>query len=312
MNCAKCSKLLGDDEDWPSCSECNGLFHFAPCSLKQATWKKYGEEKQSTWRCVPCRDKREDEKDDDDMSTKDDESNIKDFLKQFKVEIMAEIQTVVTKIEESQDFISSQYEDMKKNLAEMGNKLKELSLLPAKIQKLEQEMEVRDKKIQHLEERLIKQEQYSRIKQIEIRGVQQTDAENTDAITIKVAEKLGVTVKKEDIEISHRLRPTKESPNPAIIVAFSNRKVKNSILEARKNCEIQNKDVFGKEAIDSKIFVGESLSPFYKHLFWRTKTTAKAADYRYVWWNGTTISARKTETSSIIRIKKEEDLSKII
>ena len=78
-------------------------------------------------------------------------------------------------------------------------------------------------------------EQYGRRECLEIRGIPITTDEDTNAIVIKLASKIGVQVKEEDISVSHRLanpqsNNTASSGNcmaPAIIVKFVRRDIRD-------------------------------------------------------------------------------------
>ena len=64
-------------------------------------------------------------------------------------------------------------------------------------------------------------EQYGRRNMVDIGGIPRKKDEDTDDIVFKIAKKLDMTVKKDDIEISHRTSANKDAP---IIVKFISRR----------------------------------------------------------------------------------------
>ncbi|KAH9378911.1 hypothetical protein HPB48_015663 [Haemaphysalis longicornis] len=63
---------------------------------------------------------------------------------------------------------------------------------------------------------------------------------------------------------------------------------------------------------DAKIFGNKNLTARTKHLYWLTKNKATANQYRFVWVRNGKFYAKKDEGMSLIRIKCEADLSKIV
>ena len=69
------------------------------------------------------------------------------------------------------------------------------------------------------------------------------NAECTDDIIIKTcAEELGIDVKQEDLDRSHRLRKVKRNDNKPrpIIVKFARYAVRNKVFSNKKNLRVKN------------------------------------------------------------------------
>jgi len=166
----------------------------------------------------------------------------------------------------------------------------------------------KDNIISTLQNRLNKLEQYTRKDSFEIREVPVTADESTDAIAIKVAEKAGVDLTEQEIQASHRLK-AREGKIPAIIVKLQSRKKRDSIvnntevLKTLKKSDVVHLDEMG----DGRIYIGDSLSPFYRSLLWKAKQRAQEMGYRYVWFRGE-VFARKEKDYPRIKIKNEDDL----
>ncbi|XP_063959079.1 uncharacterized protein LOC129254761 isoform X2 [Lytechinus pictus] len=97
-------------------------------------------------------------------------------------------------------------------------------------------------KVNELSNRLDHIEQYSRRNNIRILGVKVTPEEDTDAVVVDVAKRIGVQMNAVDIDRSHRL-PSRQtsrdelhssSKSPAIIVKFTSFKSKQQMMKHRR------------------------------------------------------------------------------
>ena len=116
------------------------------------------------------------------------------------------------------------------------NEDEKIQLLENRVEILEEEKESQGKEIYDLE-------QYSRRKCLLLHGVVETNAECTDDIIIKTcAEELGIDVKQEDLDRSHRLRKVKRNDNKPrpIIVKFARYAVRNKVFSNKKNLRVKN------------------------------------------------------------------------
>ena len=130
-------------------------------------------------------------------------------------------------IRKSQQFLSDQYEEAKERLATAENKITQLSKenddLTIRTCNLEKDNKLLQMAINDLE-------QYSRRDCVEIKGYEYTANESTDEIVVNVAKKMGLTLTKADISVSHRLNYQAEEHSsfhdlqdllPKIIVSLS-------------------------------------------------------------------------------------------
>ena len=111
-------------------------------------------------------------------------------------------------------------------------------------------------------------ESYSRKDSLRINGipheVNETNQE-LEAKIIRIADKAGVQVKRDDISVTHRLRKDRKGKFPTII-KFSTRRVKDQLFMAKKNL----KGVTGME----EVYISEDLT----RLRFRTLLQAKRAE----------------------------------
>lgn len=208
--------------------------------------------------------------------------------------------SIKAKLEElstSQEFISSQFDQFQDTLKKVIQKQKDA----------DENLIQHNKTIADLTFRLNALEQYSRNTSIEIREVKKTENEDVEKIIIDIAQKMNIALIREDIQAAHRL-PAPDGKNQAIIANLNSRKKRDQILSFKGT--ITNNSLFGGDS-RGKIFIGESLSPYFKELLWKTKMKAKTCNYKFVWFRKSNILARRDEKAPVITIRSSEDLEKM-
>lgn len=206
----------------------------------------------------------------------------------------------LNELEKSQIFISNQYDAIDKKIDSILSLKQDVVMLKNLLQK-------KDEEIKSLENRVLNLEQYSRRSCVEFREVIQAENEDVETIIENAAKILNIPLTRNDIDAAHRLK-TAPGKTPVIIAKFHSRKIRDKFIENKRKT-ITNNDVIGKGS--GKIYIGESLAPYYRELLWKAKMKAKAENYKFVWWKNDTILVRKEEQGPIIRIKTEEDIEKI-
>lgn len=194
--------------------------------------------------------------------------------------------------------ISEQYDDI-------TQKLGIIEALQNKVLQLENGIEKRDKIISELSTRVCHMEQYSRNTCFEIRELEQEKDEDLPSLAIKVASKLGVSLRNDEIQAVHRLKPKQGKITP-IICKLSRQDKCQEIIQNRKKTVVTNQLICGKG--EGKVYIGESLSPFYSKLLWEVRQVVKPYNYKFIWYKRYAIHLRKKEDSQIISITNEEDL----
>lgn len=169
------------------------------------------------------------------------------------------------------------------------------------------ELDAMRKRLADVESRLLLSEQYSRNKNIEIKGIEEAPAENLTDTVCKLGALAGVTIEPDDIEVCHRV-PSKAKPS-GIVVQFAKRQKRDSLIEKARKLRLTNRD-FGNSSA-APVFVNEHLCPILKRLLGMAVAKKKANGWRYVWSRGGKIYAKKSDDSATITIKHELDLDKI-
>ena len=82
-------------------------------------------------------------------------------------------------------------------------------------------------------------EQYSKRDNVIISGVPETSGENTTDIVVDLAAKAGVSINRNDVSTSHRLKNRRRNQPAAIVAKFVRRDTKTSLMRNKKNLRAQ-------------------------------------------------------------------------
>lgn len=216
-------------------------------------------------------------------------------LDDFKRELRAEMRS----LKDSVKHCSDTCDETKQISAELKELRKELS----EVIKLNQTLEAENKR---LAQRVDELEQYSRINNLEIKGVRFTG--DPKIAVQKIGELLGEAVSDEDIDTCHKI-PTRSPGENSIVVRFVRRDKRHRFLAKARKQKLAN-NALGFSGTDP-VFVNEHLTPANKKLLGATVARKKQKSWKYVWTNGGKIFARKTDDSHTIKITCESDLTKM-
>ncbi|XP_077983091.1 uncharacterized protein LOC144437932 [Glandiceps talaboti] len=177
------------------------------------------------------------------------------------------------------------------------------------------------KRVADLEKALEDQNQYSRRENIEIHGIPETNEanENTDATVIRVLQKIDPGITPNNIEVTHRIGrkfterdPSTPKPRPRpIIVKFSGRKIRDSVYKNKKKIINTTTDTLGYTE-KNRIYINENLTPTARKLLKSANEKRKALNYKYLWTRNGFIYVKKFDATTVINIRNEHDLIKIV
>ena len=187
---------------------------------------------------------------------------------------------------------------LKNLLTTTNNKMK------ATFENLEKQKEDSDR----LWEELDNLEQYTCKNSLEIRGIPQDAYPNTEAVVIKVAEALNVTIEPEDIEISHKLKHGR--------VKFCSHKTKSKLYRERtKLKDVRISDLFPSYPItgqqQQRVFIHESLTAYRRNIVDEANKRRRDGTLFSVWTLDGKIFVKTSPDGSPIRIFSAEDLDNL-
>ncbi|KAK8780160.1 hypothetical protein V5799_018501 [Amblyomma americanum] len=126
---------------------------------------------------------------------------------------------------------------------------------------------------------------------------------------MKVAHVPNVTLNESDIDIARSV-PTKEGNEANMIIRFCSRAKRDAYLGAAKKKTIATTDL-GFTGPEENIYVNEHLTPETKRLLGAAVEKNKEVQWKYVWTKNGNVLARKTDVSTVLRIRSRDDISKI-
>ncbi|KAJ8311252.1 hypothetical protein KUTeg_011209 [Tegillarca granosa] len=152
-----------------------------------------------------------------------------------------------------------------------------------------------------LTERLDDLEQYSRRNAIRISGVPESSPEDTDALVKQIASNMGIELKDDDIDRSHRTGKPRSGSNRQILVKFSNYHYKHRIMKSRWK--------LGKSPELKNIYINEDLTKKKEQLFRNARKLYQDKSVNKVWtWDGKVFLTDLNNVKH--RIEKSSDLLK--
>lgn len=206
--------------------------------------------------------------------------------------------------------LSRQIELLRADLAEMKNSLQVHSQLYESVKSRNEELSKENKELRdaskQLCNRLAALEQYSRLNNVEIKGIPDTKGENCLAIMQAIGEKVGCPVEPTDIDVVHRV-PAKNGSN--IIARFCSRTKKADFASKARKARITTGVIGFRKETEKPVFVNDHLTPENKRLFAQALELKKAKNWKHLWTDSCVIKARKSDDSRVFRIREAGHLS---
>ncbi|KAG8276205.1 hypothetical protein J6590_070366 [Homalodisca vitripennis] len=226
----KCSKEFFNPTEMAKCVECKAEYHPGCCRIRIEPKLKGLITSGAGWKCEDCYQ---------DSSSIGSKSDIEDSS---LLNILKSIQRQMKQDKDEKNKFRKEYEELKSKNATLVRRVNEL------------------------EDSVIEQEQYSRVTNLEKRGVKQREKEDVYAVLKSVAKALKLIFDQRDTSIAHRLPAPKDRRfHPAIVAQFAWRSVRGEWLAASKKTRFQTTDLH--ETFSSgPVFVNEHLSLHSKDL----------------------------------------------
>lgn len=141
-----------------------------------------------------------------------------------------------------------------------------------KLNKVNENVQDHSEDITDLQINLDNLEQYSRKNSLEFCGVPDDINMSTDQAVCKIAQAIGVEIKEDDIEISHRIK--QKQGNKPILAKFCSHKIKSKVYKARTQLRsITISSIFPdcvsfatEDNRQPKIFINENLTQYRKEM----------------------------------------------
>ena len=137
--------------------------------------------------------------------------------------------------------------------------------------------------------------QYSMRPNLKITGIKYEKEENLKDKVIDLCKDIGVTIKEEDISVTHRVG-TREDPSdtsdnnqkiPTIIAKFVRRETRNKVFDARK--------ALHSHSTRTSVYISDHVTPLRSRMMYELRNRGNKTAFKYVWSREGRIYARKPE-----------------
>ncbi|KAH6932228.1 hypothetical protein HPB50_003752 [Hyalomma asiaticum] len=294
--CLHCQERLTEPEPFIECSECTSTFHTGKCSgISVTTLKTKSEAYRLAWRCTSCR-RQKIRAQPQSASDDSDQQDIRLMLKNIssKLDQLLPLKDVVEGIEDSLQFWSEQYDELRKTTNKHEQEIKELKRRTERLEENEGNVKQLAAEIDALEWK-------SRRLNLEINGIKETEKENLIDKLNELATQLELPqLSANDVVAVHRL-PSKKDKISGIICRFARQNDRDLWWLNRKKLR----------DINDKVFFKENVTKQTRALLLETKNWATREKYKYVWHNNGRVLVRKADGEQAVVISSVGDLDKL-
>lgn len=309
--CGVCEKECSDVNKIKCSGSCENLFHINCVSGEQEE-----KIKRSTkdWKCSTCKSKSSTK-----GSVKSNVSTTDVLTKQFLIKVMdglkqdvflemSAIKTEVTELSTAVQHVSDTLDSSNVLMEEIKKKFTELQ---KENHDLKEKNEVLSSEVVCLRERMRSLEQYTRVNNIEISGVPETRNEDIISLVTEVGATIEVEVKEMNIVAAHRVPSFRTDREPAVIVQFSTRKMKEQwIAKFRERKSLTARDI-NRNFSTQRVYINDHLSPENKQFLSKLKQKGRELGYKYVWCRDGKFFMRKAEGEPVKKINSYVDMDRL-
>lgn len=319
MNCSKCKEQIVEEDRLP-CSVCRKSFHYNCVGFLETNFRRMRKDTRERWKCIDCSNsgRKTDSQEKGAINSEKEEGNLRALFEEYTNKITNKMKD----IEASIQFTANHHEDILKMMKEMKSNMEKLEARQVNLEKENAELKkmVSEMQITH-EERYDSLENRSRISNIEIRNVPETQGEDVVQIVKEIGRVIGIPqpIAEGDIQVAHRVdQRNKERGNRPIIVHMSSRFLRNKWLmqfralnktgpRTRLTARMINQNL-----PDIPVYLNEHLTVHKKILLKDAKEVAKHANIKFVWVKDGYILMKKDEQDrSVKKINTRRELEEL-
>lgn len=318
-----CPTCNGNFTDGVRCSKCSASYCYSCANISEINYRKLGSARQATVLCTSCKVNHSQTSKPPASSAISPSTATLDLVLQelrnginginTRLEQLPAIVLEIKTIKENMHQFEVSITSLKNEVAGNSEKLTEVT---KRVESLENQPAAASdypllkSEITKLSNELALKDQLLRLNNVEIKGIPMKRNENLFDLVCKLGGHLGLPIEKTDINFVSRAQSTAQ-PKP-IIVGFLIRYTKeNFVASARSHKPYLTAEDIGFVGNNNRIYINDHLSKENKQLLTKTKKAASEKNYSYVWVQNGKILTRKNDTSPIIAVKSESDLSRL-
>jgi len=278
MICNSCNEDIIDD-DALNCSNCKEFYHFNCTAMTEVNFRKMSKANRLKWSCLKCKF----DKTDKIINTTTADYNLRDLT-------------------DSVNFMSNKFDNFGEQIKDVLSALKEIreenKVLKEQNINLKSEISSLGNRINLLEQKAVENV-------IEIIGVPEMNDEVCVKTVEKIVTKLGVNT---SIINAYRSQSKFTDKPRKIIAVLSSKHLKNDIIANSRKMKLNGNMVFEEWKKDS-IYVNNFLTHYNRNLFFKTKSFAREAGFKFVWFKDSKLFIKKDVNCKPIIIENESSLS---
>lgn len=226
-------------------------------------------------------------------------------MREMRNSLEKELRKEYKELKSSIDFFSQQFDAMAKRHTKLKKKnaaiKKENAALLTECQSLRELVTSSELRITELE-------QYSRNKNIEIKGMPFSENESLPQLLKQLGDVITEEITEQDIDACHRVS-RRDGGCPHLVVQFRSRAKRDVVIEKARKKRLSTSD-FGHVG-RSPVFVNDHLCPTLKMLLGQVVARKNEKGWKYAWTRDGKIFARESESSRVLRVTRLQDLEKI-
>lgn len=312
MICIICNSASSDGVQ---CRVCKHHLCFSCGGISEGGYRKLGPDRRASWKCPHCKLLASSASSPPRVTPTTETASLemvltelRDMKRQFAnlctvVDEFKELKKELSELKESCEFTSAKLDDYEAKLANVDRKLGEISNLQDVVTSAQNTMIGLKGEVEAMD-------QWSRLSNVEIRGIPIKKDENLFTVVENIGKATGYPIQRSQINYISRVPTFSKDKN--IVTSFINRYVKEEfIAAARAFKELRVSDI-GFANNTQRIYVNDHLTPASKNLLSKAKQKASDLGYSFKWVKYGKIHIRKNESSPVIIISKDSDLNKIV
>lgn len=303
--CSTCSVSISRTNPGIVCQgHCDRHYHLKCVKLPSALGDLQSDS-GVVWRCKDCATRPG-------LSTGDSAKLLQELVGKVNTVMsdLAALRSIQSGFTDSLNFFGAKIDDFTAQMEDVNK-------LSKKVCDLQQEVaDVREESLS-LRTEVEALQQESRKNNIELCGIPEKKSENIVSIIKKLGTVVGTQIDDKDVVASHRVARFNKGPDAAnypknIVIKFASLSKKNEFLGAAKlgrNRGLKACDVGFEQ--ETRVFVNEHLSPYYKVLHKRARDFCKRSGFKYCWIKEMKIFIKKEDNSRAFHIANEQVLSSL-
>lgn len=206
--------------------------------------------------------------------------------------------------------LAKEIECLRAEVAAMRDSLSMFNELVENVKKQNSDLATENKALKdenkQLTRRVSELEQYSRLNNVEIKGVPATKGESCLAVIQSMGDAVGCKIAPEDVDTVHRV-PAKKDTN--IIARFCSREKKTEFLKKVRKARLTTAALGFSPNNQKPLYANDHLTQERKRLFAQALEMKKAKGWKHLWTDHCVIKARRTDDSRVYRISSAGDLA---